>query len=180
MGVIQDMKDIVEMFQDGGILVITFLDAKTKVFRMTTDDYQENIKAIANIQDQAHHPAIEGIRTSIQLDGDIVTILTPQMIQQNNLWQQHLNVIESKMLLFARLQNWIRTGSGLFFFLIWLGFIGATTQPNEFFNRWFVVVTNTIVGFILYQVWRIIAPRFFRWMVPHLLRMANWIIQRQQ
>ena len=83
--------------QTGGLQIITRLDGTTVAPQNETPYTGKQFEA-------------KGIRTVIQPDMDVMTMLSPEVFAVDGLWEQHTAVVEQKLSIIYKLQRWIQQG----------------------------------------------------------------------
>ncbi|MCP4359081.1 MAG: hypothetical protein GY796_13785 [Chloroflexi bacterium] len=103
--------DLLEMYSSGGLQVLTLVD-----------ELPEEDTAVSP---PPYHGKIydrQGVRTVIQLDSDYMTVMSPEVVLDPELWRRHTAVIQSKFDIFRRLQMMARQSWLLFLIIpaLWL------------------------------------------------------------
>ena len=151
----QSMRDLVELVT-GGLQITTGLDGRPLLLPAQTAPYtgkQFNAK---------------GIRTVIQPDMDVMTVLSPEVLAIEGLWEKHTAVIEQKLAIIYTLQRWVQR-SWAFFLLfpsIWIiyGYFHI-----GFPDVWRHALESAVITALIYLSKRWIA-RGFSWAIGRYLR----------
>jgi hypothetical protein len=103
MGVRGDFKDLVKIVRDGGLEVVTRIDGTgpgTIPRPATVGDKQE-------VQEERKTYKVydtTGIRTTIQLDADYVTIMSPEVLAMPELCKRHTEILKEKLSVLERIR----------------------------------------------------------------------------
>lgn len=115
MDIWRDLQDVMKIFSEGGLHVVTLI---TEQEGDTAASSQSSIYQ-GKIYDR------RGIRTTIQLDSDYVTIFSPEVLTMRELWQQHSNALKAKLSVLQRVRFLARHSWLLFLFGPISAFISA-------------------------------------------------------
>jgi hypothetical protein len=105
MGLRGDFKDLVKIVTDGGLEVVTEMTAtgpKGNTSTITTADEKKETREerkTYKIHDRA------GIRTTIQLDADYVTIISREVLTMPELWERHTEILKEKLSVLERVRG---------------------------------------------------------------------------
>ena len=108
----RDLRDLLEMYSSGGLVIMTGMDGAVQETAVSPSSSYDG-----KIYNQT------GIRTTIQFDSDYVTVMTPAVLQQPDIWQQHMTQIDDKLAVLDKLREWAQR-SWLLFLLIPLAWYG--------------------------------------------------------
>ncbi len=141
--------------QTGGLQVVTLLDGTTVV--------PENAPIYTGKRFEQ-----KGIRTVVQPDIDVVTMLSPEVFEVDGLWEQHTAVVEEKLSIIYTLQQWIQQSwlAGLLFPIGWLFY---NYIQVGFPDVWLYALESIVIAGIIYLSKQWIA-RGVTWLVGRYLR----------
>lgn len=165
MGMRRDLHDLVEMFSEGGLQVVTLM-ADLEGDTAVPTPYQ------GKTYDQ------RGIRTTIQFDSDYVTVLSPEVLAMPELWQRHTAVIQAKLTVLQRVRFWGRQ-SWLLFLLYPLYTFISTLVSGGFPEEWLSLTINILGGVIVVLARNWIVRGFRLIFLPPVLWVARWYVQRR-
>lgn len=131
----QSMRQLAAL-QVGGLQVITLLDGTTVIPESETTYLGKRFDD-------------KGIRTVIQPDMDVMTMVSPEAFVIDGLWEQHTAVIEHKLSIIYTLQRWIQQSWRLFMIIPSSLFL-YDLFTVEFPDTWFVLMRSGIIAFIVY------------------------------
>jgi len=140
--------------QMGGLQVITLLDGTTVIPQNETPYIGKQFEA-------------KGIRTVIQPDMDVMTMLSPEVFAMDSLWEQHTAIVEQKLSIIYKLQRWIQQGWILLmiFPISWLLYNYIRVG---FPNAWRSALESLALTAIIYLFKRFIA-RGISWIIGRYL-----------
>lgn len=150
----RSMRELVAL-QTSGLQVITLLDGTTVI--------PENETLYTGKQFD-----YKGIRTVIQPDMDVMTMVSPEVFTIDGLWEQHTVVVEQKLSIIYTLQRWIQQ-SWLLFMIIPASLFLYDAFTIDFPYAWFVLLRSGLVAFVLYLSRRWI-KRGTAWAIGRYLR----------
>ena len=90
----RSMRQLADL-QTGGLQIVTLLDGTMPVPQNTTPYTGKQFE-------------MKGIRTVVQPDMDVMTMVTPEVFGVDGLWEQHTAVVEQKLSIIYKLQRWIQ------------------------------------------------------------------------
>lgn len=165
MSMWRDLQDVVEMFSEGGLQVLT-LTAEMEGDTAVSTSYQ------GKTYDR------RGIRTTIQFDSDYVTTFSPEVLAMPQLWQRHTAVIQAKLTVLQRVRFWGRQSWLLFLLYPIYTFISAL-MTGGFPEEWLALTSSTLGGIIvvLARKWIVRGVRLL--LLPPVLWVARWYVQRR-
>lgn len=116
----RDLRDVLEMYTKGGLVIMTGLDGSVMETAVspppsaTDDDYT------VKTYDPHYAPAV---RTTIQFDSDYVTLMNHAVLSQPYIWQQHVGHVNNKLAVLDKLKALAQKSWMLFLFIpaIWFG-----------------------------------------------------------
>ena len=114
MGLRRDLDDLAKMYSEGGLIILTLTNG-------------ENPGPAAPSSDEPYQGRVSnrnGLRTAIQLDGDVVTAASRDMLYDQATWHDHIAKVDAKLDIVASLQKWARR-SWLVFMIIPFGWLLA-------------------------------------------------------
>ncbi len=162
MSMWRDLRDVLEMYSAGGLVIMTGMDGR--------------------VQETAVSPASSdkpiGIRTTIQLNSNYITIVAPAMLQQPQIWQEHVTHINTKLAILDKLRILVQQSWMLFllFPLVWFGY--ELTRISSWEEAW-QLIYPTILSFVimLARKWllRLLQVTIF----PLLTKGIGWFVKRQ-
>ena len=167
MGTWQDLHNLLEMYSSGGLTIATGMDG-VEMETAVSDTNTYNGK----IHDQT------GIRTTIQLDSDYVTILSPSVLQHPKLWQQHMTQVNAKLAVLDKLQAWVQNSWVLFLLFPLAWFWSSLLQVNSIQDVWTLVYPTLLSGVIV-LVRKYIPRVLLRMFLPIVMRLVRWYAKRQ-
>ena len=91
----------------------------------------------------------KGIRTVIQPDMDVMTMLSPEVLGMDGLWEQHTAVVEQKLDSIRKVQQWIQQ-SWMLFMLIPISSILYDYIHVGFPDMWIHALKNLVIAGIIY------------------------------
>ncbi len=149
---VQDRLRQLVALQTGGLLVVTLVNGTTIT--------PENAPHYTGRQ--------KGIRTVVQPDMDVMTMLSPEVLEIDGLWERHTAVVEEKLSIITTLQQWIQQSwlIGMLFPAIWLFYNSIRVG---FPDVWIYALESVVIAGILYLSKRWIA-RGVMWLVSRYLR----------
>jgi hypothetical protein len=104
MSIRSDLNDLVEMYSAGGLQVVTLLNGEDG----TTTESDTNRPYNGKIHD------LKGVRSIIQPDGDLVTVISREVLIRPKVWQRHTETIDDKLAVLDKLKQWARQSWVLF------------------------------------------------------------------
>lgn len=167
MSVWRDVGDLLEMVSQGGLVIQTGLDGQ--VVETAVPDFA--------VYAGKTYPQ-KGIRTTIQLDSDYITILSPEIMARPEIWQSHMAQVEAKLVVLQVLRSWARQSWLLFLLpaLIWL--LGDLLALESLTAVWELLLPTLLSALIV--ILRKQLVRFLRIAVwPVLMRMVFWLVRRR-
>ena len=163
--------DLIKIVRDGGLEVVTRLDAtgpegdtsiETDGEKKETQEERKTYKIYDTI----------GIRTTIQLDGDCVTIMSRQVLGMPEVWGRHTESLKEKLSLVKRVRRLALSSSLVLFVIFILPVIpviyeGATASGLE-------RLVFPLMGALFYGF----RNRFIWWLARCCIRIMWWVSQR--
>jgi hypothetical protein len=128
MSLRSDLNDLVEIYSAGGLQVVTLLSGEDG----TTTESGTNRPYDGKSYDQ------KGMRSIIQPDGDLVTVISPEVLTKPQVWQLHTETIDEKLAVLERLKQWARQSWVLFLIIpiTWFGYNMMTKGFVEIGIAW--------------------------------------------
>ena len=77
----QDLRDLLEMYSSGGLVIMTRMDGNLAETAVTPPSSEYTGKTYN----------ATGIRTTIQFDSDYVITMSPSVMHHPQVWQQHMS-----------------------------------------------------------------------------------------
>ena len=163
MSVWRDLRDVLEMYTSGGLVILTGLDGslqETAVSPPSPDN-----KPI-------------GIRTTIQLNSNYITTVAPAMLQQPQIWQDHITQINTKLAVLDKLrilaqQSWVLF---LLFPLAWFGYELTTITSWE--DAW-QLIYPTIMSAVIVLARKWLLRLLQKTIFPLLTKGIGWFVKRR-
>lgn len=162
MSMWRDLRDVLEMYSAGGLVIMTGMDGRVQETAVSPSSSDQPI----------------GIRTTIQLNSNYITTVSPAMLQQPQIWEEHVTHINTKLAVLDKLrilaqQSWMLF---LLFPLAWFGYELTTITSWE--EAWRLIYP-TILSFVivLARKWllRLLQVTIF----PLLTKGIGWFVKRQ-
>ena len=167
MGTWRDLHHLLEMYSSGGLTVATGMDG---------GELETAVSDTTTYNGKIHNQT--GLRTTIQLDSDYITVLSPSVLQKPQIWQQHMAQVDAKLAVLDKLQVWVQNSWMLFliFPLAWFGI--DLVQVNSIQDVWTLIYPTLLSGAIVLV--RNYIPRvLFRIFMPVVMRLVRWYAKRQ-
>lgn len=163
----RDLRDLLEMYWSGGLVIMTGMDGavmETAVSQSLTYDGK-----IYNTT---------GIRTTIQLDSDYVTVMTPAVLHQPQIWQLHVAHVDAKLAVLDTLRDWAQR-SWLLFMLIPLAWYGYDlTGVSSLEEAWRLIYPTLLsAAIVLGRKWILRGLQVT--ILPLITRIISWFVKRK-
>ncbi len=97
-----------------------------------------------------------GIRTVVQPDMDVMTMLSPDVLEMDGLWERHTAVVHEKLSIIYKTQRWIER-SWLFGMPIPLVWLLYNYLHVGLLNMWSHIVESILITAVLYLSKKLIA-----------------------
>jgi hypothetical protein len=164
----QDLGDLLEMYRSGGLVIMTGMDGVVQETAVSppTSSYDGKIYTHT------------GIRTTIQFDSDYVTVMTPAVLQQPHVWQQHVTHVNAKLAVLDKLRQWAQR-SWLLFLLIPLAWAGYDLRGITSWQELWSLIYPTLMSaaIVIGRKWVL---RFLQVTVlPLITRAVSWFVRRK-
>lgn len=168
MSLWRDVRELLEMYRSGGLVIMTGMDGMA----METAVSQSAASYTGKEYDHA------GIRTVIQLDSDYVTVMTPAVLEKPDLWHQHMQRINEKLAVLDKLQELAKKSWMLFMLLpiLWYGY--DFTQIKSVEDLWRLILP-TILSAVIVLARKWILRFLQKFILPLVTRFITWIAKRQ-
>jgi hypothetical protein len=174
MGIRGDFKDLVKIVNEGGLEVVTEIgttgsEGNTSATRGgEKKETQEERKTCKSYDSR-------GIRTTIQLDGDYVTMMSPEALNMPELWKRHTETLKEKLFVVERVRRLASVSSLLIFVLsfLWALYAAATGGFLTYGSQWF-----SVVGLLLGAVFIKLRNEFIWWLTRNCVRIMWWLADR--
>ena len=153
MGVCSDFKDLVKIVRDGGLEVVTetgTMGPQGNTSTTTVRDKQETRekRKTYKIYDRI------GIRTTIQLDADYVTMMSPEVLGMPELCKRHAEILKEKLSVLERVRGlaW-KTWAVIFLpsmaLTLYTQFVQISGYPGVRLDLWPVLSLIGVVGAVI-------------------------------
>lgn len=169
----RDLRDVLEMYTNGGLVIMTGLDGsvmETAVSQPASSDTSK--KYDGKTYDQT------GVRTTIQFDSDYVTLMTPAVLQQPQVWQQHVGHVNKKLAVLDKLKTLAQKSWVLFLFIpfIWFGIDLSNTNSVE--EAWNLILPILMSALMVWgRKWLLLILQ--KTVLPLITRIGSWFVQRK-
>ena len=162
MSVWRDLRDVLEMYTSGGLVIMTGMDGRVQETAVSPPSSDQPI----------------GIRTTIQLNSNYITIVAPAMLQQPKIWQEHVTHINTKLAILDKLrilaqQSWMLF---LLFPLAWFGYELTTITSWE--EAWRLIYP-TILSFVIVLTRKWVLIILQKTVFPLITKTVGWFVQRK-
>ncbi|MFO7683524.1 MAG: hypothetical protein R6X34_26115 [Chloroflexota bacterium] len=167
MSMWRDVGDLLEMVSQGGLVIQTGLDGQV-------------------VETAVPDPAVyagktypqKGIRTTIQLDSDYITILSPEIMARPEIWQSHMDQVAGKLAVLETLRLWARQSWVVFLLpaLVWL--LHTLFTLESLAAAWELLLPTLVSALIVFlrkQLKRFL--QVFVW--PVVMRVVVWVVRRR-
>ena len=163
MGWWRDLNDLVEMYSEGGLAIVTPLSG-------------ESSAAAAPVLDENYEgkrEAATGVRTTIQLDSDMVTFMSEDVLENPDVWLRHTQAINRKLAVLGRLPIWLRRSWVLF-----LPFSLAPVLTSTRYEEVDKLLAWTLSGLLATSI-GLARKRLVGVVLPLVVRLVTWYLQRR-
>lgn len=163
----RDLRDVLEMYTKGGLVIMTGLDGsvmETAVSQSPTYD--------GKIYNHT------GVRTTIQFDSGYVTVMTPTVLQQPQVWQQHVGHVNNKLAVLDTLKTLAQKSWMLFLFIpaIWFGIDLANTNSVE--EAWSLILPILLGALMVWgRKWLLLILQ--KTVLPLITKTAGLFVERK-
>lgn len=164
----RDLRDLLEMYSAGGLVLMTGMDGAVVETAVSPSSSTYNGK----IYDHT------GIRTTIQLDSDYMTVMSTAVLQQPRIWQQHVAHVDAKLAVLDTLREWAQR-SWLLFMLMPLVWYGSDLTGIESVEDAWRFIYPTLLGgaIVLGRKW--ILRGLQAVVLPLIMRVIGWFVKRR-
>lgn len=163
-----DVRDLLSMYSAGGMVIMTGMDGKV----LETAVSPPSSTYDGRIYDQ------KGIRTTIQLDSDYVTVLSLAVLQQPHIWQSHMHHVDAKLAVLDKLHIWARQ-SWLLFMIIPLAWYGYDLANMNSLAEVWALIGPTLLSFVIVLARKWILRLLQATVLPLLMRVVVWLLKRR-
>ena len=132
----QSIRDL-SALMTGGLQIITGLDGRPLTVPEQNSPYT------------GKQFETKGIRTIIQPDMDVMTMLSPEVFGVDGLWEQHTAVVDQKLSIIYKAQRWLQQ-SWMLFMLIPASLFIYDYNQIDFSDVWVYALKNLIIAGIIY------------------------------
>lgn len=165
MGWWRDLTDLVDMYSEGGLAIVTPLSGESTAATAPLLDKEYKGKSEAD----------KGVRTVIQLDADMVTLISEDVLINPEVWQRHTLAVNGKLAVLGTLRTWARR-SWVVFLTIPLILATYSARLDE--------LPYKVLALTLNLVGSIIIVRAREWLLrvvlaPLVMRLVMWYLQRR-
>lgn len=88
-----------------------------------------------------------GIRTTIQLDSDYITMLSPEVLTMPELWKRHTEVLEEKLSILENIRYWTQRSSLMLFVLSMAPPIYTlASEFSGYWSQWLLAIVSPVMG----------------------------------
>lgn len=169
MGLRRDLDDLAKMYSEGGLIILTLTNG-------------ENPGPAAPSSDEPYQGRVSnrnGLRTAIQLDGDVVTAASRDMLYDQATWHDHIAKVDAKLDIVASLQKWARR-SWLVFMIIPFGWLLADMLAQESVEAALLVVRTTALSSIVVVLRKQLLTVLRIVLMPVVRRLVGWYLSNQR
>ena len=182
MGVCSDFKDLVKIVRDGGLEVVTetgTMGPQGNTSTTTVRDKQETRekRKTYKIYDRI------GIRTTIQLDADYVTMMSPEVLGMPELCKRHAEILKEKLSVLERFRvlawkNWVIIFLPSMALTLCTQFVQSSGYPGFRLDLWSVLNLIGVVGVVISFI-MLFLNRVMWWLVKWYVqwrfsKLAKW------
>ncbi|MBE2221333.1 MAG: hypothetical protein IAF02_07320 [Anaerolineae bacterium] len=164
----RDLRDLLEMYWAGGLVIMTGMDGAE----------METAVPLPSAADITKTYSHTGIRTTIQFDSDYITVITPAVLQQPQIWQQHIELVHAKLAVLDKLRTWAQK-SWMLFLLIpiaWFGMDFANVNsPDEAWQLIYPMLLSAVIVWGRKWLLRILQKTI----LPLIMKAVSWFVQRK-
>jgi hypothetical protein len=171
MGIRGDFKDLVKIVNEGGLEVVTEIGTTGSEGNTSATSGGEK-KETQEERKTCKSYDSRGIRTTIQLDGDYVTMMSPEALGMPELWKRHRETLKEKLSVVERLRRLAWKSSGIIFlFSVWTLY---TQYARSGGYPGFQLVPASVLGLIgvAISIIMLFLNRITWWL-------AKWYVQRR-
>ena len=178
MSVWRDLRDVLEMYSTGGMVIMTGLDGsvmETAVspphppFATDIDDYT------FKTYDPDYAPAV---RTTIQFDSDYVTLMNPTVLSQPLVWQQHVGHVNAKLTVLDKLKELAQKSWVLFLIIPFTWFGVDLSNTNSLEEAWSLILPMLLsAAMVLGRKWLLLVLQ--KTVLPLITKTIVWFVQRK-
>ena len=168
MSLRSDLNNLVEMYSAGGLQVVTLLNEEDG----TTAVSNANRPYDGRTRNQ------KGVRSIIQPDGDMVTVISPEVLIKPKVWQRHTKTINDKLAVLDKIKQWARQSWVLFLIIpiAWTGYDIVAKGFSEVGFAWLgPIVLSIIIVLAKNRLLRILQVLVF----PLVMRIVMWYLQHR-
>ena len=169
MGLRRDLDDLAKMYSEGGLIVLTLANGESPSPAERSSDEPYNGRV-------TNQP---GLRTAVQLDGDVVTTASRHMLFEEGVWREHITKVDAKLAVVASLQHWVRR-SWLIFMIIPLGWLLADLLAQESVEAALLAVRTTLLSSIIVVARRYLLAALRIILLPPVRLLVGWYLNRQR
>lgn len=163
----QDLRDVLEMYTRGGLVIMTGLDGGVMETAVSSpSSYDGKI--------YSHN----GIRTTIQFDSNYVTVMSPTVLQQPEVWQQHVGQVNKKLAVINNLKALAQKSWMVFLLIpaIWFGVDLANTNSVE--EAWSLIAPTLLSTAMVWgRKWLLLLLQ--KTVLPLITKTVGWFVQRK-
>jgi len=178
MSVWRDLRDVLEMYSTGGMVIMTGLDGsvmETAVspphppFSTDIDDFT------FKTYDPDYAPAV---RTTIQFDSDYVTLMNPAVLQQSHVWQQHVVHVDNKLSVLDKLKELAQKSWVLFLIIPFIWFGVDLSNVNSVEEAWTLIFPMLLSAAMVWgRKWLLLVLQ--KTVLPLITKTVGWFVQRK-
>jgi hypothetical protein len=169
MGLRRDLDDLAKMYSEGGLIVLTLANG-------------ENVSPAAPRNDEPYNGRVNdqhGLRTAIQLDGDVVTAVSRDMLYDQDTWHRHMAMVDAKLGVVLSVQNWVRR-SWLLFLIIPFGWLLADVLAQDSVLAALAVVRTAALTYIVIELRKQLLTVLRIVLLPLVRRLVGWYMSNQR
>lgn len=166
MSLRQDIGELIEMYSAGGMIVLTAGDGTTRSATAPTLDETYDGK----VSDQP------GIRTTIQLDMNVITLVSADLANRADVWQRHATAVDARLALIERVQQWARQ-SWLLFLALPLFWLGSDLMDRQLDTR--SLLASAALSGLLYLGRNLIRKVLARIVWPSLIKLLARLLKKR-
>jgi hypothetical protein len=163
----RDLRDVLEMYTKGGLVIMTGLDGAVM---------ETAVSSPSSYDGKIYNHT--GIRTTIQFDSDYVTVMTPTILQQPEVWQQHVGHVNKKLAVLDKLKALAQKSWMLFLLIpaIWFGVDLANTNSVE--EAWSLILPILVSALMVWaRKWLLLILQ--KTLLPLITKTVGWFVQRK-
>lgn len=163
MGWRRDLTDLVDMYGEGGLAIVTPLSGESKTAAAPVLDEKYEGKEASE----------EGVRTILQIDSDMVTIMSEDVLENPDVWLRHTQAVNRKLAVLGRLPIWLRR-SWILFLPFSLAPLLVSARYEEIDNLFAWALSGLLATSI-----GLARKRLMGVVLPLVARLATWYLQRR-